>query len=87
MEILKPGGFIFFEIYCPEEYFSGRPYDGPHLLFYTKKYKKISEKFNFEIFRLDTGSYSFNEDYKLQKESQDRYYKIQSSKSFSFKKF
>ena len=77
-----------FEIpYCSEEYFSGRPYDGPHLLFYTKKsIEKISEKFNFEIFRIDTSSYSFNEDYSLQRESQDRYYKIQSGIAFSFKK-
>ena len=86
-EILKPGGLLFFEIpYCSEEYFSGRPYDGPHLLFYTKKsIEKISKKFNFEVFKIDTSSYSFNEDYKLQKESQDRYYKIQSGKTFNLK--
>ena len=88
-EILKPGGFIFFEIpYCSEEYFSKRPYDGPHLLFYTKKsIEKISNQFNFEIFRIDTSSYSFDEDYKLQKESQNRYYKIQSGITYSFKQF
>ena len=86
-EILKPGGLLFFEIpYCSEEYFSGRPYDGPHLLFYTKKsIEKISEKFNFEVFKIDTSSYSFNEDYKLQKQSQDRYYKIQSGTTFNLK--
>jgi len=88
-EILKPGGLLFFEIpYCSEEYFSGRPYDGPHLLFYTKKsIEKISKKFNFEIDRIDTSSYTFDEDYKKQKESQDRYYKIQSGKNFNFKQF
>lgn len=87
-EILKPGGLVFFEIpNCPEEYFSGRPYDGPHLLFYTKKsIKKIGEKFNFDIVRIDTSSYSFVEDYKLQKESQDRYYNIQSGIIFNLKK-
>ena len=86
-EILNPGGLLFFEVpYASEEYFSERPYDGPHLLFYTKKsIEKISKKFNFEIFRIDTSSYSFNEDYKLQKASQDRYYKIRSNKNFSFK--
>ena len=86
-EMLKPGGLVFFEIpYCPEEYFSGRPYDGPHLLFYTKKsIKKISKKFNFEIFRIDTSSYSFEADYNLQKESQERYYRILSGSTFGLK--
>jgi len=88
-EILKPGGYLFFEIpYCPEEYFSGRPYDGPHLLFYTKKsIEKISEKYNFDVFRIDTSMYSFNEDYRNQKKSQDRYYKIQSGSTFNIKQF
>ena len=88
-EILKQNGLIFFEIpHCPEEYFSGRPYDGPHLLFYTKKsIEKISKKFNFEIVRIDTCSYSLLEDYKFQKISQEKYYKMQSHKSFNIKKF
>ena len=88
-EILKPGGYLFFEIpYCPEEYFSGRPYDGPHLLFYTKEsIKKISEKYDFDVFRIDTSMYSFNEDYRNQKKSQDRYYKIQSGSTFNIKQF
>ena len=88
-EILKPGGYLFFEIpNCPEEYFSGRPYDGPHLLFYTKKsIEKISEKYNFDVFRIDTSMYSFNEDYRNQKKSQDRYYKIQSGSTFNIKQF
>ena len=86
-EMLTPRGLIFFEIpYCPEEYFSGRPYDGPHLLFYTKKsIEKISKRFNFEIFRIDTSSYSFSEDYMLQKASQDRYYRIKSGPTFNLK--
>ena len=46
-KILKPSGKIFFEVpYCPKEYFDGRTYDSPHLLFYTKKsLEKISNKF------------------------------------------
>ena len=87
-EILKPGGMIFFEVpNCPEEYFSGRPYDGPHLLFYTKKsIEKICKKFNFEVNRIDISSYSFNEDHKFQTDSQNRYYRIQSGKTLdSFK--
>ena len=88
-EALKPGGFLFFEVpYCPEEYFSGRPYDGPHLLFYTKKsIEKVSEKFNYEISRIDFSSYTLEEDYTIQKESKERYYKIQSNINFNIKKF
>lgn len=87
-EILNPGGMVFFEVpNCPEEYFSGRPYDGPHLLFYTKEsIKSICNKFNFEVDRIDISSYSFEEDHKYQRDSQDRYYRIQSGKTFdSFK--
>ena len=86
-EMLNPGGYLFFEVpYCPNEYFSGRPYDGPHLLFYTKNsIEKISQKFNFDIFRIDTSSYSFKEDYELQKQSQDRYYNMQLGINFKLK--
>tara|TARA_B110000444_G_C18414567_1_gene399598 strand:+ start:256 stop:588 length:333 start_codon:yes stop_codon:yes gene_type:complete len=52
-----------------------------------KSIEKISKKFNFEIYRIDTSSYSFNEDYKNQKKSQDRYYKIQSGTNFNIKQF
>lgn len=85
-EILKPGGKIFFEVpNCPEEYFNGRPYDGPHLLFYTKKsILSICEKFKFEAERLDISSYSFEEDHHAQRQSQNRYYRIQSRKSFDW---
>ena len=87
-EILNPGGMVFFEVpNCPQEYFSGRPYDGPHLLFYTKKsIQSICNKFNFQVDRIDINSYSFKEDHRYQKESQDRYYRIKSGKTFdSFK--
>ena len=37
-DILNPTGFLFFEVpNCPKEYFQGRPYDSPHLLFFTSK--------------------------------------------------
>ena len=87
-EMLSPGGILFFEIpNCSNEYFKGRPYDGPHLLFYTQKsIEAICKKFNFEIFRVDISSYSFNEDHKYQRESQDKYYRIISKNSIdSFK--
>lgn len=89
-EILKPGGLILFEIpYCPEKYFFSRPTDGPHLLFYTKKsIEMICARFDFEPFRIDTSSYTFDEDYKFQRDSKERYYRIKSGKTIdSFKQF
>ena len=89
-EILKPEGKIFFEVpNCPKEYFLGRPYDGLHLLFYTKKsIEVICGKFKFEPERIDISSYSFDEDHKYQRESQERYYRIKSGKTLdSFKQF
>ena len=89
-KILKPGGLLFFEVpNCPDEYFSGRPYDGPHLIFYTKEsINNICKKFNFSVNRIDFASYSFENDHKYQRESQDRYYRIKSGKSLdSLKQF
>lgn len=82
---LTDEGLFFFEVpYCPKKYFEGRPYDGPHLLFYTEKsIKKICEKYNFEIFKLDYSSYSFDMDHEYQRQSQSRYYDINSLISFS----
>ena len=59
-----------------------------HIYFFTlKKYRSnLQKKFNFEIFRVDISSYSFNEDHKYQRESQDKYYRIISKNSIdSFK--
>ena len=85
-EMLKPGGVIFFEVpNCSNEYFNGRPYDGPHLLFYTKKsIEAICKKFNFDLFRVDISSYSFDEDHKYQKQSQDKYYRINSKNNIDY---
>tara|TARA_B100001093_G_scaffold191663_1_gene184148 strand:+ start:58 stop:882 length:825 start_codon:yes stop_codon:yes gene_type:complete len=81
-KILRPNGRIFFEVpNCPEEYFNGRPYDGPHLLFYTKKsFEQISKKFNFEIEHFDFSSYTFSQDHKYQRDSQNLYYKLNKKK-------
>ena len=79
-QMLNSGGKIFFEVpNCPSEYFSGRPYDGPHLLFYTKKsILSICDRFNFKAERIDFCSYSFDEDHQAQRNSQNRYYRIKS---------
>jgi len=79
-EILRPEGLILFEVpHCTEKYFSSRPSDSPHLVFYTKKsIEKICTKFNFEAFRIDTSSYTFDEDFQFGEDAKNRYYKIKS---------
>ena len=81
-EILKPNGLIFFEVpNCPNDYFDGRPYDSPHLLFYTRKsFEKIASLNSFKILNFSFSSYSFHEDHKFQRESQNLYKKMNNSK-------
>jgi hypothetical protein len=80
-EMLNPNGFIFFEVpHCPEEYWKGRPYDGPHLLFYTKKSIEIlAEKHGFKFLNCSNSAYTFSEDHRYQRDSQDLYHKGKSS--------
>ena len=76
---------VFFEVpNCPKEYFNGRPYDSPHLLFYTKKsIDKIATLQKFKILNFSFSSYSFHDDHTFQRESQNLYKKMNDSK-FSF---
>ena len=77
-KVLKPNGMILFEVpNCTKEYFNGRPYDSPHLLFFTKKsFEKISKKYQFSIDNFTFASYSFEEDHKNQRDSQNLYNEI-----------
>ncbi len=90
-EILNPNGFIFFEVpNCPEEYWKGRPYDGPHLLFYTKKSIEIlAENNGFKFINFSHSAYTFSEDHYNQKLSQDLYHNSKYSTIVisKFKKF
>ena len=81
-EMLNPNGFIFFEVpNCPKEYFQGRPYDSPHLLFFTSKsMHKIAEIYNMEFVNFSYSSYSFDDDHKYQRESQNLYEELNKSK-------
>tara|TARA_B110000971_G_scaffold147004_1_gene150191 strand:- start:5748 stop:6713 length:966 start_codon:yes stop_codon:yes gene_type:complete len=80
--MLNPEGFLFFEVpNCTSEYFKGRPYDSPHLLFYTKKsLEKIALMNNFKIVNISTSAYSFDNDHRYQRESQALYEEWISSK-------
>ncbi len=87
--LLKLNGLVFFEIpNCPKEYFNGRPYDSPHLLFYTKKsIQTLAKANNMEFINFSYSSYSFNIDHQYQRESQDLYEKqIKSKFLFPIKK-
>ena len=74
-EILNPNGYIYFEVpNCPQEYWDGRPYDGPHLLFYTKKsMQKIADLHELKFINFSFSSYSFTNDHKYQHEAQNLY--------------
>ena len=76
-EILNPKGYIFFEVpNCSKEYWQGRPYDGPHLLFYTKKsIEMLAKKHGYDFVNFSFSAYSFKRDHKNQRESQKSYYK------------
>lgn len=79
--ILNPGGFIFFEVpNCPKEYWNGRPYDSPHLHFYTKKsFEKLAKIHSLEFINFSSSAYSFDKDHLNQKKSQNDYYQMKSS--------
>ena len=80
--MLNPEGFFFFEVpNCTSEYFKGRPYDSPHLLFYTKKsLEKIASINNFKIINISTSAYSFDSDHRNQRDSQSLHEEWSSSK-------
>ena len=86
-DILNPNGFLFFEVpNCPKEYFQGRPYDSPHLLFFTSKsMHKIAKMHNMEFANFSYSSYSFDDDHKYQRESQNLYEELNKSKFSSAK--
>lgn len=74
-DLLVKVGYMFFEVpNCTSEYWRGRPYDSPHLLFFTKKSLEIlANKHGFQFINLSTSSYSFELDHTYQRESQGIY--------------
>lgn len=87
-KILTEKGSIFFEVpNCTKEYFDGRIYDSPHLLFYTEKsLKKIAKIYNYEVLNFSQSSYPFDLDHKYQKDSQETYNDL-NKKKISYSKF
>lgn len=80
-DLLSPEGFIFFEVpNCSAEYWTGRPYDSPHLLFYTKKsFDQLARIHKLEFINFSFSSYSFEKDFIYQRTSQNSYYKMKES--------
>ena len=62
-KLLKPDGTMFLEVpNCPrQKYFDLRPYDSPHLIFFTKKScEKIIAKMSMRALDLSYSSYDLN---------------------------
>ena len=69
-DMLNLNGMIFFEVpNCSKEYFQGRAYDSPHLLFFTSKsIHKIAKMNNMEFINFSYSSSSFDIAHKYQYE-------------------
>ena len=71
-KMLRADGHLFIEVpNCPrEKYFDFRPYDSPHLIFFTKKsWEKIVQKMSFNILDLSYSSYDLDYAFKAMKDS------------------
>tara|TARA_B100000963_G_C22531514_1_gene627818 strand:+ start:203 stop:1165 length:963 start_codon:yes stop_codon:yes gene_type:complete len=75
-KILKKNHYMFFEV--PNNLFRinflKRPYDSPHLIFFSKRSFEIIEKeFKLKIFNLGFASYSIEESFKYMQKSKETY--------------
>ena len=73
---LVSGGYFFFEVpNCPfDKSFINRPYDSPHIIFFTKEsWYNISKLLELNLVDLTYASYSLDEAFKAMSESKDRF--------------
>ena len=75
-KILKKNHYMFFEV--PNNLFKvnflKRPYDSPHLIFFSKKsLEMIEKKFNLKIFNLSFASYSIEDSFRYMQKSKETY--------------
>ena len=73
---LKSNGYFFIEVpNCPKKkYFIERPYDSPHLIFFTKSsWKKIADKMLLNTVDLSYASYSLDYAFKAMKDSKKKF--------------
>ena len=73
-KFLKSNGTIFIEVpNCPrQKYFDLRPYDSPHLIFFTKKScEKIIEKMSMKALNISYSSYELEYAFSAMQQSKD----------------
>ena len=66
---------IFVEVpNCDFRYYRERPYDSPHLIFFSKKnFLTLKEVFNLDIVDLNYSSYSIQKSFNYMEDSKKRY--------------
>jgi ubiquinone/menaquinone biosynthesis C-methylase UbiE len=74
-KVSKSNSHLFIEVpNCPTNNFINRPYDSPHLMFFTKKsFFEIQNRFNFDIINLNYSSYSIDKSFEYMKESKNKH--------------
>ena len=75
-KILKKNHYMFFEV--PNNLFKvnflKRPYDSPHLIFFSKKsFEMIEKEFKLKIFNLSFASYSIEDSFRYMQKSKETY--------------
>ena len=74
--LISKKGYFFFEVpNCQfEKNFINRPYDSPHLIFFTKKsWEKIAELISLSLINLSYASYSLDEAFTYMSESKKKF--------------
>ena len=74
--LINKQGYFFFEVpNCPfEKNFIRRPYDSPHLIFFTKKsWEKIAELISLNLINFSYASYSLDEAFVYMAESKKKF--------------
>tara|TARA_B100001248_G_C27370084_1_gene451190 strand:+ start:663 stop:1631 length:969 start_codon:yes stop_codon:yes gene_type:complete len=73
--IASPNCYLFLEVpNCDYKNFIERPYDSPHLIFFSKKsFETLSKKFDLEMINLNFASYSIEKSFEYMKNSKGKY--------------
>ena len=75
-QLSEKNSYIFIEVPNCEinDLYKTRPYDSPHLIFFTKKsFQKIAQKFSFEIIDISYASITITENFKLMQINKNKY--------------
>lgn len=75
-QLSEKNSYIFLEVPNSEisDLYKTRPYDSPHLIFFTKKsFEKIAQKFSLEIVDISYASITITENFKLMQMSKKKY--------------